>query len=366
MKRIATVIIVFFFAYNAKAQFVSLNRTELANLKLVIERDTAAREFVKPFQRLAERALNEQPNPIEVIASQGLLMGDPAKTESLKAVQDVPKIYSLALCYKLEGDEKYLKKATEFLSAWARVNKPNGNPVNETKLEDAVVAYDLIRQDISVAERKLIDGWLAKMADAEVDHSSAKGNRGTAVNNWNSHRIKVITQIAYTLKNKKYYPVIEKELRKQLYNNLNEDGSTYDFLERDALNYHIFSIEPLLKAIIVLHRATGKNYFAIESEKKGSVKKSVEFLIPFMTGQKKHQEYRNSKVPFDRQRASNNEKGYQVADFIPSKGIVALSVAAYFNPEYVETIKTASPKGSEYQDWQLLLNQVRTSNKNLK
>ncbi|WP_207532303.1 alginate lyase family protein [Desertivirga arenae] len=357
MRNILALLLLFPLA-QLNAQDVSFRKVELKLLKKELKNNPKARDIVKEFESRAEKALTDAPDPIKLIQSQGLLMGNPAKMSSLKSLGDVNKIFALSLMYRLKGERKYLNKAVEFLKAWARENKPDGNPINETKLEDLVFGYDLIRKALSINDRKLIDAWLDAMATAEVNHPSGKGNKGTAVNNWNSHRIKMMTMINYVLKEGKYDKIVENELNRQLEVNLNPDGSTHDFYERDALNYHIFSVEPLLKTAIVIQRATGKNYFTIESSKGGSIKKSTDFLVPFMTGAKTHKEFQNSKVEFDRQRANNNEKGFIVANFIPSKGVVALVTADYFDPAYLEVIKKASGD-EDYMEWQLLVNKVR-------
>ncbi|WP_207423545.1 alginate lyase family protein [Desertivirga brevis] len=357
MRNILALLLLFPLA-QLNAQDVSFRNAELKLLKKELKDNPRARDIVKEFESRAEKALADETDPIKLIQSQGLLMGNPDKMASLKSLGDVNKIFAFSLSYRLKGERKYLNKATEFLKAWARENKPDGNPINETKLEDLVFGYDMIRKDIAKKDRSEIDAWLDAMATAEVNHPSGKGDKGTAVNNWNSHRIKMMTMINYILKNGKYDKIVETELKRQLEVNLNPDGSTHDFYERDALNYHIFSVEPLLKTAIVIKRASGKNYFTVESSKGGSIKKSTDFLVPFMTGEKTHKEFQNSRVAFDRQRASNNEKGFMVANFIPSKGIVALVTAEYFDPAYLDVIKKAS--GDEnYLEWQLLVNKVR-------
>ncbi|MDB5012183.1 MAG: hypothetical protein JWQ25_385 [Daejeonella sp.] len=359
MKKLVLMLFLVVIMNSAKAQLVSLTPAELTRLKKEIKQNEAAKNIINSIEDRAKKALVNDPNPVELIQSQGLLMGNAAKATTMKAVADVNKVFSLALTYKLNGDENYLNKTVDFLKAWATVNKPDGNPVNETKLEDMFFGYDLIRNDISKPDRILIDNWLDRMATAAVNSPSGKGDKGTGVNNWNSHRIKVITQIASILKNGKYDTVITRELNRQLENNLNADGSTYDFYERDALHYHIFSVEPLTKAAIYLHRATGENWFVKQSSKGGSIKASVDFLVPFVTGEKPHKEFLNSKVAFDRKRASNNEKGYIIADFIPSKGIVALSAASYFDKGYLDVINKAVKTDEPYLNWETLLNMMR-------
>lgn len=343
---------------HATAQIVSFSDTEISRLKKLIKSEQEVKAAFEPFRAQASRSLEQTPGPVKTIISQGVLAGNPAKTASLKAVEDVNKIYAMALMFRLYNDKAYLKKATEFLLAWSRINQPEGNPINDTKLEDAVIAYDLIRRYTSDNDRSEIDGWLDKLTDEELKSIHAKGNKGTAVNNWNSHRLKMIIQIAYTLKNDKYQKQAEEELKRHLENNLNPDGSTFDFRERDALNYHNFSLEPLLKACITIQRAKGTDYFRYQTPAGASIEHSVDFLVPFVSGEKSHKEYLNSKVKFDRDRAANNEKGFQIADFVPAKGIFVLSAASWFKPQYLDVIKKATDDRN-YTDWQLVVNRVR-------
>jgi hypothetical protein len=343
----------------ARAQQVSLTDNEVKALKDSIQVSEAYQKVFKPIEAVAQKALNESPNPIEKIRSQGLLQGDPLKTATNLAIRDVSKIYALALNYRLTNDKRYLEKATAYLLAWANTNKATGDPIDETKLEEVIVGYDLLRNLFEQKNRNTMDAWLASIADEELDSFSIKGGRKTAINNWNSHRVKIITLIAYTLHSKKYQESATRELEKQIAQNLNPDGSTYDFHERDALHYHIYSLEPLLKAVIAINRANNKNYFTYTSAKGSSIKKSVDFLVPFVTGETKHQEFLNSTVPFDKARAKNGEKGYIVADFVPSHGIIVLALADYFSPDYMNVIQQVKGKAGRYFDLQLALNQIK-------
>ncbi len=359
MKKKVLLIIFSAIIINAKAQYVSLNADEVNALKTAINTDKNYAETFAPFLSRSKQALTETPDPIEKIQSEGLLAGNPAKVASLAAVEDAGKIYSLALAYRYSDQKNYLDKATEFLLAWAKTNKASGNPINETKLEDMFTGYDLIRKDIPAQDRAVIDLWLDSIADAEANSSSALQGRGTAINNWNSHRIKIITLINYTLHTNKYDKLIISELEKQLAINLNPDGTTHDFTERDAFHYHTYDLEPLVTTCIVLYRATGKNYFDYQTPNGASIKKSVDFMTPYMTGEKTHGEFVNSTVPFDIARAKNNEKGYAAGTlFNPINGLYLFSLAAYFDPAYVSIIQKAAQSNS-YFNWQLAINGVR-------
>ncbi|MGF7042470.1 alginate lyase family protein [Mucilaginibacter lappiensis] len=342
---------------NARAQYVSLTDTEINTLKNNIESKDEVKKAFEPYRQTAENAMDEQPDPIETIVSQGVLAGNPAKTASLKALHDGDKVYALTLLYKLYGQKQYLQKAQDYLQAWAKINKPNGDPINESKLDDFITGYDLIRNEVSSDARNEVDAWLTNIYNAELNSPSAKPGKTTGFNNWNSHRIKVMTLTAFTLHNDGFMEPVYKLLEKQIDDDLYADGTSFDFKERDAFHYHTYTLEPLLKTCMAIYRATGKKYFTYESANGSSIQKSVDFLVPFVTGEKTHAEFVNSKVGFDKARAANHEKGYEAGTlFEPVNGISTLSLAAYFNPSYVNAIQQSPVK--EKFNWQLALDQV--------
>jgi hypothetical protein len=360
-----TLLLLFVFAaiaIKANAQYVSLSNDEFAKLKNLINTDPTVKTSFGIFETQANKALSEEPDPIERIASEGKLAGDPAKVKTGIAIEDFNKIYALALVYKIDNNKTCLDKATQYLLAWAKVNKSCGDPIDETKLENLIIGYDIVRNFIDPQAKKEIDSWLQSIADGEINSKYMAPGRGTAVNNWNSHRIKIIALITYTLHNTSDEKIVQNELTKHIAINLYADGSGLDFEERDALHYHVYTLEPLITAAMVIYRATGKNYFNYESEKGSSIKKSVDFLVPFVTGEKTHGEFLNSHVAFDKARAKNNEKEYQPGSlFNPLNGVHVLMEAAYFNDKYLAAIKQATSQNSPRHgsEWELVLNRVR-------
>ncbi|MDB4925061.1 alginate lyase family protein [Mucilaginibacter sp.] len=358
MKKLFVLMLVVSAKLSVKAQYVSLTNAEVKTLQKAIRDDDRVKKTFEPFKTAAEKALADAPNPIEKVRSEGLLEGNPAKTASAKAVMDCFKIYALAINYRVYNDKQYLNKAGEYLMAWAKLNQPTDDPIDGTKMDDMIAGYDLIRSAMPANQVKQIDAWFDVLADEHMNSKYAKDGRITGMNNWNSHRIKVIAMVAYTIHTKKYDQFIFDELEKQIAQNLYADGSGFDFKQRDALHYHIYTLEPLFKAIIPIYRATGKNYYTFVSKSQSSIEKSVQFLVPFITGEKTHGEFANSTVQFDRDRAKNGEKGYAAGTkFVPATGIIVLSLADYFDHSYLDIIKKV--KGNDYYDWQLVLNQVR-------
>ena len=357
MKKYFTLLCLLTVFSTLKAQYVGLNKAEISRLKAYLKTDATTSNIYTDYLNDANKALSERPNPRDTIVSEGHLKGDPNKTASALAMKDYRKVYALSLAYNVEGKKEYLDKAIEYLKAWATVNHPTGNPINDTKLDYVMMGYDMIRSNVSESDRQIIDNWLVVIAEKEL----LKGTKGkaTVFNNWHSHRLKVVGQIGFILNDKKFTDYATIGIEKQVETNLNPDGSTYDFLQRDALHYHLYDLEPLTTLSIIIKRATGVDEFRYISPTGTSIKKSTDWLLPYVTGEKTHEEYVNSKVAFDKARADNHEQGFQIGHlFQPEKALYLLSLASYFDSNYTTIINQLKKRDSDVSEWQLVLNKI--------
>ena len=354
--------ILLLFTSTVKPQYVSLNKNEIKKLATLIKTDPGVKKKYEALKALADAAINQVPNPVDTITSEGHLVTDPKKILTQKALADMNKVYALAFTYKLTRKQKYLQKCMEYIVAWASVNHGTGNPINDTKLDLQLEAYDLVKDEINLSKREITETWLSSVANREIANPRFKSTNKSAHNNWNSHRIKVVGMIAYILGNENYKLFTDTSMKTQILKNLYANGAGMDFEERDALHYHIYTLEPLLKTAILIKRATGIDYFTHTSLSGSSIQKSVTFLIPFATGVQVHHEFVNSKTPFDRQRAANKEPGYSIGDdFNPQTAIEVLCYAAYFTPGYSGIVKKILGTPDAYPTWQSVLNAVSMS-----
>lgn len=359
MRNLCAVVIILLCSISARAQYVSLDNAEIKALKRLINTNADAKKLYLELKKTADNALIEIPKPIDTIHTEGRLKGDPQKTATTESLGDMKKIYSLALASKIEGSKVYLDKAVIYLMMWANANQPGGDPIDDTNLEKLIQGYDLIKDDISSMDKMAIVDWLNRTADAEIKSPKMRPGRKTAVNNWNSHRLKIVGQIGFVLNSASLIQWTNKELKKQIVVNLDPDGSGLDFKERDALHYHSYNLEPLLTLAIVIKRATGEDLYNYVSPKQTSIKKSVEWFVPFVDGSQQHAEYVNTTVKFDLARAKNNEGGHKIgALYNPKSGIYALSLASYFDKKYIKVVQTTLDNPSPYPNWQLVLNSV--------
>ncbi len=347
----------------SKAQIVSLNDTELAKLKSLIKTDDDVKEHWEAILKTADESLTAIPNPADTILTEGILQGNPRKTKTWASLEDMGKIYALSLAYKLDGNKKYLSKVSDFFMAWAKGNTPTGNPINDTNLDRIIFAYDLVKQNVKQEINLAMNNWLRETALQEIkSHNKAASGKGlTHMNNWNSHRIKEVAEIAWTINDTELKKWVLAAYKTQISKNLLPDGSSFDFHERDALHYHIYDIDPLMVAAIIITRAkVGESPYAYQSTEGSSLKKSVDWLVPFFTGEKTHAEWVNSKSAFDKKRAANGEKGYIAGTlFKPSEARSSIALANYFDPQMLEIYQQQTKISSKYPTWQFVLNEVK-------
>ncbi|MBW4891757.1 alginate lyase family protein [Mucilaginibacter sp. HMF5004] len=357
MKRVFLFTVFALCAIMARAQYVGLNDKGIKSFKALISTDADAKKYYDSYLKLADQAVNENPNPIDTIRTEGLLQGHLKKIATIAALRDMRKMYALAICYKVENEKSYLQNLRSYLTAWAKVNKGRGDPIDDTNMDDAIEAYDMVKANLKPEENALITTWFKQVADAEI--KTFKPEKATGYNNWHSHRLKVIAEIAYAIDDAGYQKFVVDGIKKQVEVNLYADGSGVDFKLRDALHYHAYDLEPLIKLAIVLKRATGVDYYSMVSPSGSSIKKSTEWFVPYVTGEKTHGEFVNSTVLFDKKRAANGEKDYVAGTlFNPKNGIKSLAEAAYFDPQYIAIIKKVKSATDDYSEWQLVWNKI--------
>jgi Alginate lyase len=363
MRKFVVTIALATLSFSSFAQLVGLNNDEIEKLKTRIKIDGQTKKLYQGFEKSALNYLNEQPNPIDTIRTEGLLKGNPKKEKTRLALADMNKMFILALQYRITNNRKYLNKCAEFLGAWARINKANGDPIDDTNLDKAIEAYDLIKKDMSSTDKKQIEQWLTETAWAEINSKRMKAGRATAINNWNAHRLKEVGEIGYTLNNQDFIKWTIDNLKSHININLFPDGTSLDFKERDAMHYHIYDLEPMLKLAIMIDRANGPNFYTYESPNGSSIKKSVEWLIPYINGEKQHEEYVNTTVKFDRDRAKNNEPGFAPGTmFKPELALPVLKLSVYFDNTQAELLKKVNHNDT---NWQMVLDEIQRDSKHL-
>ena len=330
----------------------SLLPDEILQLRALVATNAAAAKQFSGVHRLAEVALGAAPNPVEKVVTEGHLANDPLKIRTEAALADMGKIESLAWTWAVTDDPRYSDQARLFILAWAKVNRPDGDAINETQFAPLIVGYDLVRGTFSEADRRQIDDWLRTKA------SVLWNDRRGLTDNWFSHRLKVVGLIGWTIDDQTLIAKAVDGFHRQINRNFKPDGASTDFYKRDALHYHLYTVEPLLTLARTAERG-GQKFFDYPATNGATLQRGVEFVVPFANGTKTHMEFVKSQVAFDLKRAQNGQGEYQAHVWKPHAAIGMFSEAAWFRPEYgALAAKLAGHPGETFFNWQMVVNAI--------
>lgn len=323
------------------------------NLRIAINNNQSIKQHFETIVKNAEEILLTSPQPLVVINYEGLLDTDSLRKQSESCLKDMDRIALLLFAYYGSGSTKYRDHAIKYIIEWANTFLPTGNPINENKLEPLIHAYYVFRSFLSRDDCRGIDRWLLAMARKEIKNENIPNN------NWRSKQIKTVGTIGYILNNQTFINFAKMHFRDYIDRALFDDGSSSDLHHRDALSYHVSGLRPLLVYGLLV------DYFEPDSDFKpfeylglqsGSVEKSMDFVVPYATGQKEYRQWRNSKVKLDRERADAGITKYQPGTlYNPRASLEAFEMAWYFKKEYDIVLECLKEGGIEKPSWNFAL-----------
>ena len=267
----------------------------------------AVRERVMEAAAKAERLA---PAPVQTIHSAGVAdPSSPGFAASRRAFQDADNYLFLALAYRLTGRIEYRDHARAVVRAWAQLNQPTGQPIDETRLEAFLWGLDLLGDKYEPETRAWLERWSA------ANHIYSFGPK-TESNNHKTHHLKIALMLDKLLgRTSEYERDLAAASRHEQVNLGNADGSSLDYRERDAMHYHIFDLEPWMEIALM----------------SGCCGSSVDRAFAFFDRQTRDHpgdiEFANSTAPIDRKRASG---GFEYAQARPYEtGKAARAIFAY-------------------------------------
>ena len=266
----------------------------------------------------------------------GTLNGHPGHVRSDQAKQPFGAIFALAVASQTAAEPlrgQSLRIAGAALLAWARVYQPTGNPIDEWFFVPLLQAADLIAADLIAADRRMLLDWLGEFAYAGDRFYEPKSYRDTArINNWMARRL-LIRATAATVG---CLPLLRADLPDQLIEFTGRnyiagpagqpDGRTYDFVQRDALNYHIAAVQPLVEILFCTADVVG-------AAVRAAVLSGIEFVRPYFLRQVQHIEFAATTVPFDLARRDDGNPVFQQVPWDPARGRLLLRMARATFPE---------------------------------
>ncbi len=257
----------------------------------------------------AKANLTTTPNPFQFHV-EGTLPHQGTWDQSVIALRDFPITLKLALAYRMTGDRAYLEAVDRYLSAWMGLYNVTLNPIDETGMDQLILAYDLTSSELSAETKAKMEVFLRGLATGylgEIDKQ--KANKKVDIDNWQSHRIKLLTMASFSLGEAGLIERAQTAYMEHLAVNIDSTGLVHDFLKRDALHYVVYDLEPLTMAALSA-KAHGQDWFHAQAPNGASVPLGLAWLTPFALGEKTHEEFVHSKIGFDAARAKAGMKGF--------------------------------------------------------
>jgi len=248
----------------------------------------------------------------------------------------------------------YFEKAREIILAWSQKHKPNGNPISEKELIPMIRAYGLLYNRFHENDKVQINSWLNNIARLEMQDEKR--------NNWQAKRIWLVGYIGLILKQQEYLEYMQDAYMKYVDDAFYNDGRTYDFVHRDALHYHASGLWPLIDLAMAADR-NGIDLETYQNPEGGTLRKCIDFMVPYSTGEKQHAEFVNSKVKFDRIRSEAGQKEYAIGQiFDGTRAARTFETYSYFDDSYLPlAFQIKEKKAKQFTTWKTVVNHVLAS-----
>jgi hypothetical protein len=258
------------------------------------------------------------------------LPGQGIRDISLVARRDLPTMLDFAIAWRITGDRKYLDAADRFLRAWAETYIVSLNPIDETNFDAMILAYDLTEPDLPGETRAAMDGFLRNLATGYLD--AMDGAPRHFYTNWQSHRIKIAALASFQLGDAVLIERTFEDYQKHVASNVLADGTVFDFYERDAIHYVLYNVDPMMMAGLAA-QAHGLDWFDWKNASGTGVSSVIDWLTPYVEGDKTHQEFVHSRIAFDAQRLAAGQAEY-AGPWQPERAVNTLALASLLDPRY--------------------------------
>jgi hypothetical protein len=286
--------------------------------------------------QLAADSVGLRVEPIERFELAGTLNGHAGHLRSDEAKRTFPAIFALAVAARTADEPLRTQSrasATSALLAWATTYRPTGNPIDEWFFVPLLQAVDLLLDNLTLAEERPLLGWVrAFLTRGDAFFAGRAPVNAGLSNNWTARRL-LIRALAATVcgdaaaRQDTPAMLVEFAGRNYLADAAGRrDGRTFDFVQRDALHYHIAAVQPLVETTLYAPDLT-------DTFVRSSVLSGLEFVRPYFLGEIEHIEFAGTGNSFDRERREDGNPVFQNAPWDPVHGRVVLRLARAIFPE---------------------------------
>ncbi|SMG55466.1 alginate lyase family protein [Paraburkholderia susongensis] len=288
------------------ATFVLSSAERAAQIRERVPADLAA-----ALRSKAQATLSRAPRPRAVVHTQGLLPHEQDHDASLLAREDWHDTLLQALAFTVSADaghtEVHADKAVAYLEAWLPIYASSSNPVDEAELVDLLFGFDLVQARLPAVTLGEARALGRRMAQGYLGERRV-GDPSTGLNNWQSHRVKLATAGAFLAGDAALIATAREVFFAHVIRNIDANGVTYDFGQRDAMHYVVYDLQPLIVAASIA-AAHGEDWYGAP-QAQGRLAAALHWLEPYAAGKLPHEEFVHSSVRFDARRAAAHVEGY--------------------------------------------------------
>ncbi len=338
-------------------ELLPLSPPQRAALRQIAATDVEANALLQTRLTNARALLKNEPNPLAAIDYEGLVNTDPRRMKAVERLAELDDAAALFEAWQATDEPQFAAAARRYVGAWAATYQPTGNDVNENKLLPLMMIYQSLRADYAPDERAKIDDWLSEIArkgiaTAERQPKLFRTNRYTKT-------LRIVATIGLALDKKEWLDYASAGLKEFVSNQLYADGGSYDLKRRDTLTYHSSSLRPLLD-LAVLAARQGDDLYRWSSPSGSSLQKSVDYVVPYATGEKQRREWTNSEVELDRKRAAAGLEAYRAGRlYEPKSALDLMQQAAYFDASLLPlAAKLAGGEAQRFPTWRAVVNEA--------
>ncbi len=292
--------------------------------------------------------------PIERIEMEGVLSTETRHQRSIQAVRIFPTMISWAFCARLQaGDSEAAGcKAALFEGlfgkdgnqGWLGIYKPTGNPIDESHLLPLIQAIDLAGALLTKPQAEKVQAFLKAIIDQGDRFFAAKKPGSTSqINNHNTWRLTIRAAAAKALNDRAALSETRALFTRQVADDLQEPSGwkpdpacpnnagearygSYDFRQRDALHYHVYTLEAFVFTATFIPEV-------LDQAGRRTISAALDFLRPYFVGEKIHREFVCSSVRFDRERSAAGIEEYHEIPWKPERARKLLRAARPVFPE---------------------------------
>ncbi len=290
---------------------------------------------------------DQGPRPLNELIYEGRVSNDPERIHTVEHLADTPHIYRLAWLQAVAPNDDTFAALSAYVDAWAGTYRPTGNAVNDVKTSPLLVAFALHGDAFDRPVQDKLRAWTDRMFTSRYKWALAPGRA-----NGHARHIALCVASARLLGHEDKFEPLITAARALLAAGLRSDGTSYDLEYRDAMHYHRSFVQSQL-TIAALLRPLGVDLWGEQTPGGASIRKSVDYMVPYSVGEKERGEWAGSEIGLDQDRAATGDPAYQPGSkWDPRSSAPLFRLASGFDPRYHDVLARIPDGVGERTTWE--------------